>query len=168
MRAEGEVDVASAPALLDRVSAQAATRPVVVLDVRLVTFLDARGARVLVDADRAARSRGSRMVVAGLGTMPRRVVRICDALPNLTVREIPADPASSRAELTEPELRALLGDLHPASAAPTRRRGNVVAALARLAEVSPDRCAVCGAKIGPRRPCHRPDADRCLRHEGAG
>jgi len=89
VRAAGELDLASAPALeraLNRVAPPASGR--VVLDLRELSFTDAAGLRVLVAASRRL---GERLVVCGPRPPVRQLLEVT-RLDHLVLRR--ADPAS--------------------------------------------------------------------------
>jgi anti-anti-sigma factor len=60
----GELDLATAPILQERISAaEALAPPLLVLDLRELTFLDSTGLRIVLAADAAARRDARRLVV---------------------------------------------------------------------------------------------------------
>jgi len=82
----GELDVASAPMLADRLAAVDAAGGVrhVVLDLRALTFLDSCGVALLLGAARRAERDGRRLTIVGTQPHPRRVLELCgllDVLP---------------------------------------------------------------------------------------
>ena len=67
----GDVDIATAPTLRERLSDAVGTYPHVVVDLEAVPFLDSTGLGVLVAAHNKAQSSGATLVIA----RPQRIVR---------------------------------------------------------------------------------------------
>ncbi|MBW0106305.1 STAS domain-containing protein [Pseudonocardia sp. KRD291] len=99
IRPTGEMDTVGGPAVVEQVRALSEPGGRVVLDMRLVTFVDARGIRALLDGHRAARDVGARLVVVGPDQTVRRVLRICDPGRELTVMEVPEGEQACGVEL---------------------------------------------------------------------
>jgi anti-anti-sigma factor len=80
VRLAGEVDMVASPALADRLQAAVPERALgLVVDLSLVTYLDAHGAQLLVDlAGRLGRRRQRLALVAPGGAPVRRVLETCD------------------------------------------------------------------------------------------
>src|SRR5581483_2595449 len=73
----GEIDQAVAGPMADALESALARRPAaVVVDLSGLAFMDSSGARVLVDADRAARAAGRRLVVIPGSGVPHRVIAL--------------------------------------------------------------------------------------------
>lgn len=88
LRPAGEMDALGAPAVAARIAALASTDACVVLDMRLVTFVDARGIHALLAGDRAARRSGARLIVVGVDHTTWRVLRICGVERELTLMDV--------------------------------------------------------------------------------
>jgi len=87
----GEVDLAAAEAVEERIRTALAGEPdVLVLDLRHVDFLDSSGLRVVLSLDRDQRNRGARLVVVRGG---RRVARVMELTGTDRQLEIVDDPA---------------------------------------------------------------------------
>jgi anti-sigma B factor antagonist len=67
----GDVDIATAPTLRDRLADAVGAYPGVVVDLGAVPFLDSTGLGVLVAAQNRAKSAGASLVIA----RPQRIVR---------------------------------------------------------------------------------------------
>lgn len=76
VRVGGEVDLATAP-LLDRhlSTTIGPHEPEVVIDLRMVSFMDASGLAVLIRADNQARSHGGRLRLTGVPDHLTRLLR---------------------------------------------------------------------------------------------
>ncbi|MGW2370977.1 STAS domain-containing protein [Kitasatospora sp. NPDC001683] len=85
MSLEGELDIATAPLLLDAVIRALAARPgQLVLDVEALTFCDAAGVRALLQARRACRVHHAEFRLTGVRPRFRRILallRLTDLLP---------------------------------------------------------------------------------------
>jgi anti-sigma B factor antagonist len=107
----GELDLATAPRLSTTV-AEHGDAGLLVLDLNWVTFIDSTGVRVLIEADRACASSGSRLVVlAGDGPV-RRVLDLCELdgrLALVTDHPCPAAQPDAGAMTTRPMLKGLDG-----------------------------------------------------------
>jgi anti-sigma B factor antagonist len=65
VRAHGELDIASGPRLVGEAAGAAAGGALpVVLDLAGVAFVDSSGLRALIEAERAVRGQGGRLVIA--------------------------------------------------------------------------------------------------------
>ena len=62
--ATGEIDMSTSPALREQLLSPEAQRPVVVLDLREVTFMDSSGLGAIVGQHKRARERGFQFAVA--------------------------------------------------------------------------------------------------------
>jgi len=88
----GEVDLAAAEAVEERIRTALADEPdVVVLDLRGVEFLDSSGLRVVLALDRAQRDRGARLVVVRGGRRVARVMELTGADRQLEMVDDPAE-----------------------------------------------------------------------------
>jgi anti-anti-sigma factor len=75
----GELDMAAAPILQDRLAVVEAKEPsTIVIDLREVTFLDSSGLRALVAARRRARSNPYRLVLTDANPGVRRMFDLID------------------------------------------------------------------------------------------
>lgn len=85
--AQGELDVASAPRLLDAVHevTGSATDGAVVIDMAGVGFMDSSGLRALLDCERSARVAGLGFALARPTDSVRRVLELVDLLDTLRV-----------------------------------------------------------------------------------
>jgi anti-sigma B factor antagonist len=72
----GELDIANASAVEHELARAEERAPVVVLDLRRLSFMDSTGLRIVVGADARARDRGGRLVVVRGPEPVRRVFRI--------------------------------------------------------------------------------------------
>lgn len=77
VRVVGEVDLVTAPVLERHLQGAVGRRPLLVVDLAGVTFLDVRGINALVAANTAAAELGTRLVVRGAGPQVRRIVSLC-------------------------------------------------------------------------------------------
>src|SRR4051794_4885407 len=93
--AEGEVDMSTAPRLLDAVSAVSAVVRLVIIDLTRVTFLDSSGLNTLVRAQRQGAPRGiSLRIVSPSDRVVRRVFEIAHLEDELTLVETVVDARS--------------------------------------------------------------------------
>ena len=86
--AQGELDVASSPRLLDAVAelgGAGGRDGAVVLDMAGVGFMDSSGLRALLDCERSCRDSGRRFALARPTDSVRRVLELVDLLDTLTV-----------------------------------------------------------------------------------
>jgi anti-sigma B factor antagonist len=85
--ATGELDVATAPRLLDEVRRANADGPPgpVVLDAAGVGFMDSSGLRALLDAERAAHEAGRPFAIARPSAGVRRVLELVDLIDQMSV-----------------------------------------------------------------------------------
>ena len=88
IRASGEMDTLGAPVVAGRIEDLCRDCSSVLLDMRLVTFLDARGVHALLEGDRAARRHRGRLIVVGLDDTSRRVLRVCGVERELTLLDV--------------------------------------------------------------------------------
>ena len=63
VRGRGELDLASAPQLKQALADALGAMPLVVLDLRELTFMDSTGIHVVIEADSQARRAGRRLVL---------------------------------------------------------------------------------------------------------
>ena len=77
VRVVGELDLVTAPVLERHLQGALGRRPLLVVDLAAVTFLDVRGINTLVAANAEASGAGARMVVRGAGPQVRRMVSLC-------------------------------------------------------------------------------------------
>jgi anti-anti-sigma factor len=88
----GEVDLAAAEAVEERIRTALAGEPdVLVLDLRHVDFLDSSGLRVVLSLDREQRDRGARLVVVRGGRRVARVMELTGADRQLEMVDDPAE-----------------------------------------------------------------------------
>lgn len=99
VRPAGEMDSFGAPAVAELVADLAGTCSRIVLDMRLVTFLDARGIHALLEGDHSARRHQARQIVVGLNHSVLRILRICHVDRDLTLADVPADDPARAADL---------------------------------------------------------------------
>lgn len=85
--AQGELDVASAPRLVDAMAelGGGGSDGAVVIDMAGVGFMDSSGLRALLDCERSCRDRGRRFALARPTDSVRRVLELVDLLDTLTV-----------------------------------------------------------------------------------
>jgi anti-sigma B factor antagonist len=77
VRASGEVDIWSSPALLEALDAAARASDRIVIDLSAVTFLDSSGIATMVGAlNLALRRPGGSLVLAGPRAIVRRVLQV--------------------------------------------------------------------------------------------
>ncbi len=95
VRVEGELDLATS-SHVDRslAEAQSDTR-LVVVDLRLVTFMDSAGVHALLDADGRARREGDRLLVAPGPVQIKRLLALTGLSERLEILEL--DPADQPA-----------------------------------------------------------------------
>ena len=87
LEVDGELDLATAPALLDRVRAAVAGHPpAVVLDLADVTFCDSSGINALIDAQAYATRSGIPLRVVNAQRATRRALEVTGVLSLLTGR----------------------------------------------------------------------------------
>ncbi|MBW0101330.1 STAS domain-containing protein [Pseudonocardia sp. KRD291] len=90
IRIRGDIDMLSAPSLARHVARHGTGCARLVLDLRQVTFCDARGVQVLIEAGHAARENGVEMlVVVEAASMTERVLRLCRAGRELRIATQP-------------------------------------------------------------------------------
>jgi anti-sigma B factor antagonist len=81
----GELDLATAPELLERVRTTLVDRPgAIVLDLAGVTFCDSSGINALVDAHTLAGADGTTLRVANAQRITLRALEVTGVLPLLT------------------------------------------------------------------------------------
>jgi len=81
----GELDLATAPPLLDRVRAATADQPAaIVLDLAGVFFCDSSGINALIDAQSYAAARGIPLRVVNAQRVTRRALEVTGVLPLLS------------------------------------------------------------------------------------
>jgi anti-anti-sigma factor len=85
----GELDMETGPRADEELRrAEAEQPPVLVLDLREVTFFDSTGLQIVLDADVRAREEGHRFVVAlAEGGEPRRVLELAKVIHRLQIEE---------------------------------------------------------------------------------
>jgi anti-anti-sigma factor len=76
----GELDVASAPALMRELSLLERPEAVVTLDLRDLSFMDVAGMRALIDARKVARHAGSCLHILRPGGAASRVLEVTGTL----------------------------------------------------------------------------------------
>lgn len=95
---DGELDLASAPALEQRLQELEGRRPAkLILDLTALSFLDSTGLRVLLQADGRARERGCKLVVRRGEDSVQRVFEVTGAHEMLTFEPADGDATSGRA-----------------------------------------------------------------------
>jgi len=112
---EGEVDLATAPALdaaLER--ALRSQRASVIVDLRTVNLVDASGLRLLLRHERDARSGGRRLIVVKGPPHVHRVFVLTGVSDRLTMVDEPPDQAFSEHRDANPSRRSgSVRSLHP-------------------------------------------------------
>ena len=81
---EGELDLASAPQLVDAIAALPEVGEPVVLDLGSVTFVDSSGVRALLDADRIAIEKGRKLAIFRPGVAVTRLLDLVDLRSQFT------------------------------------------------------------------------------------
>jgi anti-sigma B factor antagonist len=85
---QGELDMETGPRLQEEVElAHAAAPPVLVLDLRGVTFFDSTGLQVLLDAEVRCRESGRELIVRAGAGEPRRVLELAGVTDRLNLEE---------------------------------------------------------------------------------
>ena len=92
VRVQGEVDAASAPRMGETVNRLLAKRRRVVLDLRLVDFMDLHGLAVMIRATRRARAEGGSFAIAQPAPCVRRLVELVHAEGELRILPDGSDP----------------------------------------------------------------------------
>ena len=92
VRVQGEVDAATAPRMGDAVTRPLANRRRVVLDLRLVDFMDLHGLAVMIRATRRARAEGGSFAIAQPAPCVRRLVELVHAEDELRILPDGSDP----------------------------------------------------------------------------
>ena len=88
--ASGEVDLSTTPALREQLRSPVAQAPVVVLDLREVTFMDSSGLGAIVGQHKRAREHGFRFAVAvGGATGVERILVLSQLIGVLEVVQTP-------------------------------------------------------------------------------
>ena len=75
---QGEIDMLTASHLTASIAGHCREHTQLVLDMRLVDFLDVRGVHALHTGDRLARARHSTMLLVGADQSTARVINLCD------------------------------------------------------------------------------------------
>jgi anti-anti-sigma factor len=85
----GELDMETGPRAEEELRrAEADTPPVLVLDLREVTFFDSTGLQLVLDADVRAREEGRRFEIAlAPDGEPRRVLELAEVIDRLSLEE---------------------------------------------------------------------------------
>ena len=95
----GELDLSSAPQVEDVLKeVEAGATPLVVLDLRDLTFMDSTGLRVMVAADARARDAGRRLAIVQGPEAVHRVFRITGLDEHLEIVETPPAAAADGGE----------------------------------------------------------------------
>ena len=85
LEVSGELDLATAATLLDRVRTATAERPeAIVLDLTELTFCDSSGINALIDAQSYAAARGIPLRVVNARQVTRRALEVTGVLPLLS------------------------------------------------------------------------------------
>jgi anti-anti-sigma factor len=92
VRVQGEVDAATASRMGDAVNRLLAERRRVVLDLRLVDFMDLHGLAVVIRATRKARADGGSFAVARPAPCVRRLVELVHAEGEVRILPDGTDP----------------------------------------------------------------------------
>jgi anti-anti-sigma factor len=88
----GELDIAAAPALEERLETVFADEPSrLVFDLRGLEFIDSTGLSVLVKANQRAETAGLPFGLAGGGTQVRRLLSLTGIAERLTVADEPSE-----------------------------------------------------------------------------
>ncbi|HSO98900.1 MAG TPA: STAS domain-containing protein [Solirubrobacteraceae bacterium] len=95
----GELDIASAPRLERMLARSELQAPLVVLDLRKLTFMDSFGAHVVAHAATRARGKGNRLVLIRAPRHVQRLLTLTGAAARIEIVE-PGD--------SEPAIQALL------------------------------------------------------------
>lgn len=83
--AHGELDIATVPALQERLAPLIEAGRHVVLDLSELSFIDARGITVLISAKATAARNGARFEVRDPSAPVRRVLRLCGVDQSLDI-----------------------------------------------------------------------------------
>ena len=98
----GELDIATAPLLLDALREPRAAELLVIVDLDELTFIDSHGLQVLAEATASARDAGRRLTVLRASAFVRRVSVLagaCGDIEFLGLTEAPAaSPYATRAD----------------------------------------------------------------------
>ncbi len=90
--AEGEIDLSTSPAVREQLRAPDAQAPVVVLDLRDVTFMDSSGLGAIVGQHKRAREHGFRFALAiGGAANVERILVLSQLVGVLEVVQSPED-----------------------------------------------------------------------------
>ena len=90
----GELDLASAPQLAHTLREAQLDARLVVLDLRDLTFIDSSGVHVIIDAARAARREGRRLMLVRGPSEVDRVLELTGASAHLSIFDLhPAEPS---------------------------------------------------------------------------
>src|SRR3954468_19131319 len=90
--ARGEIDMATSPELRGALRSPEAQAPVVVLDLRAVTFMDSSGLGVIVGQNKRAREQGFRFAVAvGGASEVERILQLSGLAASLDIQGSPDD-----------------------------------------------------------------------------
>lgn len=81
---DGELDLASAPQLVEVSTKLAEGREAVILDLSSVTFVDSSGVRALLDAERIVGDKGRRMALLRPGVAVTRLLDLVDLRSRFT------------------------------------------------------------------------------------
>lgn len=87
VRVAGELDVASAPKLAELLLGGCGDAKRVVVDLSLLSFIDASAVRALLGVREMLESFGNRLMVRNPSTQVQRVLSICGVLDALTGRD---------------------------------------------------------------------------------
>jgi anti-anti-sigma factor len=81
----GDLDVAAAPRLMEALRDLEHEARLIVLDIREITFLDAAGVHVIVDASIGARRDGRRLLLVGASVPVQRVFTLTETSDQVEV-----------------------------------------------------------------------------------
>jgi anti-anti-sigma factor len=93
----GELDMATASQLEQTLADEARTARLVVVDLREVEFIDRSGVDVIVNASRAARYQGRRLIMVRAATHAHDVFELTGAATHVDIVDVDLDCASNTA-----------------------------------------------------------------------
>lgn len=81
--ATGEIDLATAPALEQKLLRAEQSHRVVALDLRDTSFMDSAGVHLIIAATERLRERGGRLIVANVPSQIHRLFELTHAAPHI-------------------------------------------------------------------------------------
>jgi anti-anti-sigma factor len=142
----GELDIATAPGLAERLDKVASAHPErLVLDLAGLAFLDAAGARALAAVTRAAPP-GCPVIVRAISPAAGRLLRLLQLnlehpQPGAPAAAGPAEHLAQRARAGRAQLAAMTTDLHRTVLELARTEDRLATTFARMAVQYPHRAA---------------------------